>query len=1610
SYPGYEDGNFVTIVAPEPDTSVLLDGAPLDVAWSPLPDRGKYMIAPVNTGEHAVSADKPVAVYVFGYREYGSYGYTAGFALSITNLKAGMTINPPESFEGQLAEITVNIRNEGDKKAEDVVVRAFHGGPVNGGVQIGEDVYFDTLYPKETKTVSFTWETYGHTGTNSIYIIADPDDTVKESNEADNTAMASVEVSKALKPDPSVAGPDITLSHQIASEGETVAISATIKNRGAAIGSIPVSLYLGDPAGGGILLEDKLIPQIVPLNGAVTVDFSFSTLGFQDSNSLFIVLDHENIIDELTEINNTAIKELQIARQKLDLGVTTDAVRYYGNSGVGISVLLKNEGTTPVSGTGVVIIEDISGAKIADVATWEVDVKPLGLENWNYRASLTITESQDLNNAIAVAYVNFSSLFSSLGISGNTLDMHSPRVLEFDASRNFLGEKTARFEMDAGFDPATNASGSLFWLMEGATPANTSRYFYLYFDTVENGTKPPPVNTGLPLKGKLIAFSGYVGNLYSIKVNEDGTFGSPASVDQISLSLLNGIGFNDFNNDGYPDIIAGDTLGDICYYENTADGSDTFLPEITIGNINPLYTSNNVLQPVTSADYNNDGNRDFVLNSTQSEVYIFYGNGDGTFSRETISHYPDNRLITGKASADLDNDGYVDIITGDSTGVVSVLFNNGGQGFDAPEVYGEIFDYVSFGIAANIYSLTAGDLTGDGYTDILVSTKSRKTFIMKGRTNGFFEPSEQVTSLVTAGMAAYDVFDINGDGILDVMAVQYSPGEIYYFQGNGDGSFKAPVTIPTNAYYATAIKVSKTRTAPEVIANTGAPEKIESRVYQFTWNSGDTLTGDYSVAAVIYDSEANLVARHSTPISIASTEGIVSNLVFDSISYYPNESAEITSTLTSSSINKIYENIAASITVKDPAGQMVFTEVRTIGILTPSAYFSFKSYWNTGINHSGDYPVTLEVKDTSGNVLSVSTKNIVISSAIEISRLLTGHISVDKQSLLQGEPVGITYSITNVGNIDLSQIDLSILTLHTVDLTTYDTLNDQTPLLMGAAYNNMQELDTGDYSAKDYLVILRADISGVETTLAGTYFRVEGAPSAPSLYIPHHGDDVETPAPELSVNNASDPNDDDLTYEFELYSDSGLSNLLALSGMITESDNTTSWRVPSDLQENSIYYWRARAYDGMLYGEWMSPASFRVNVNNDPPAAPTLSGPTDNLEVDTFTPVLTVNNASDPDSENLTYNFELALDTGFTQIVSGEIGTFEGDGITSWQVPVNLSENTYYYWRGQADDWLVEGQWMTAAGFFVNTANDAPAAPAIITPPDGSEITALSPGITVTNSTDPENDLLAYIFELDTVMTFDSPDLTISGSIPEGIGTTSWHMEGLSDNTHYYVRAKAGDGLVESPWSEVTGFFANTVNDAPSTPVLSNPSDGGGVKVFTPTLSVHNSSDIDGDTLTYEFEIYGDAEMTNILDNVSGIEESFQITSWTVSISLLENHIYYWRARAFDGEFHSDWMPPASFMVNTANDAPAAPLLCSPAGGSSADTLYPALSVYNAADPDSDSLTYKIEIYENNLPVQIVNSVSEDPSGITSVILVDGLSDNTTYAWRVCAYDGDRYG
>ena len=99
--------------------------------------------------------------------------------------------------------------------------------------------------------------------------------------------------------------------------------------------------------------------------------------------------------------------------------------------------------------------------------------------DWHYRIKVEVQSGRfERNDEPVELTVNFESLLSQSGISG-TLDTNSLRVIDQD--------KTPR-EVLSQFEPA---SGELIWLT-GRMGAETSRTFYIYFDILENGPKPPP--------------------------------------------------------------------------------------------------------------------------------------------------------------------------------------------------------------------------------------------------------------------------------------------------------------------------------------------------------------------------------------------------------------------------------------------------------------------------------------------------------------------------------------------------------------------------------------------------------------------------------------------------------------------------------------------------------------------------------------------------------------------------------------------------------------------------------------------------------------------------------------------------------------------------------------------------------------------------------------------------------------------------------------------------------------------------------------------------------------------------------------------------------------
>jgi len=517
---------------------------------------------------------------------------------------------------------------------------------------------------------------------------------------------------------------------------------------------------------------------------------------------------------------------------------------------------------------------------------------------------------------------------------------------------------------------------------------------------------------------------------------------------------------------------------------------------------------------------------------------------------------------------------------------------------------------------------------------------------------------------------------------------------------------------------------------------------------------------------------------------------------------------------------------------------------------------------------------------------------------------------------------------------------------------------------------------------------------------------VPHAPTTPAVNYPENAGETTSLQPLLSVSNGTDPDCQTLTYHFEVYADPGLTLLHTSVTEVEEGENATTWQVDLSLNDNMRYYWRARAYDTITYSGWMETATFFVNTAPELPSVPGISQPADHSEATTLAPTLEVTNSTDVDGDPLTYEFELYGDGAMTTLETSKMGVLEGEaGVTSWQVDVPLLDNTSYWWRARArdDDNMTSG-WSSLVSFFVNTQNDAPSTPPISSPRQAEEVAALEPALVVHNSLDPDLDAITYLFEIDTVNTFDGPLVEQSPEVAEGaVDATSWRPAELSDNTAYYWRARACDGAACSDWSSGS-FFVNLLNDAPSTPTILNPGDGSEVTSSRPTLAVNPATDPDLDQLTYDYELYGDADLLNLITSTTGGE-----TSWRLDASLMDNRGYYWRVRAVDEHgAASGWSAALPFSVNTVNDRPAAPTPNNPVSGGTVTSLTPVLSLNNASDPDTDALTYEFELYSDpNLTDQVASGTVAQTDLITSWSVGQELLDHTAYYWRARTNDGD---
>jgi hypothetical protein len=301
-----------------------------------------------------------------------------------------------------------------------------------------------------------------------------------------------------------------------------------------------------------------------------------------------------------------------------------------------------------------------------------------------------------------------------------------------------------------------------------------------------------------------------------------------------------------------------------------------------------------------------------------------------------------------------------------------------------------------------------------------------------------------------------------------------------------------------------------------------------------------------------------------------------------------------------------------------------------------------------------------------------------------------------------------------------------------------------------------------------------------------------------------------------------------------------------------------------------------------------------------------------------------------------------------------------------------------------------------------------PETPVIRAPQIATETITLEPELTVAASSNRLDPTVSYQYELYA----DHALITLvaqNGVVAKTPNQTTWKTPlKLAENTTYYWRVRGFDGATYSAWAN-GHFLVNSANDAPGRFTLAGPANGTTVDTLTPTLTVTNSVDPEGEPVVYTFEIFADSTLTQKLVSITDIAEgSAGTTAWQVTPPLANMTPYTWRVIATDVHGAKTASALASFLVDTSKSAPGMPTLVNPARGSVLTTSSVDLTVGNSTKPAGTTLNYVFELDRAKTfdgGTKIISGPRTEGAAVTS-FSISGLAENTHYYWRAKSSDG----
>lgn len=358
---------------------------------------------------------------------------------------------------------------------------------------------------------------------------------------------------------------------------------------------------------------------------------------------------------------------------------------------------------------------------------------------------------------------------------------------------------------------------------------------------------------------------------------------------------------------------------------------------------------------------------------------------------------------------------------------------------------------------------------------------------------------------------------------------------------------------------------------------------------------------------------------------------------------------------------------------------------------------------------------------------------------------------------------------------------------------------------------------------------------------------VEGVnlpPTTPRLVSPFNMSTVMTQDPDLVVENSTDPDLDPLTYEYEVYY-GPVDFSPDLSDSVVEDPSGTTALATSGLPENAEISWRARAWDGNAmagYSAWTAPFTFTVDSVNDVPEVPTIVKPTDGEIVMTTTPAIGVSNVTDPEGEAVTFEIEIASDSGFGDLITtGSVPMEVNSDSTEWNVDSELEWGRSYWVRARSiDERLAMSDWSETVQFgtFQQFTPDVPGFGDPFQNQCNDAVLESADGLLVPNIMGDEVSYELQIFEFGVDPDSSEPIYEVVVEQEDGRETfIPLDPDVMTEDGHYTIRLRTTRGVRQSDWA-VCDFWFNSEDRLPAPITFLTPQDGAVLPVGTKTVTV----------------------------------------------------------------------------------------------------------------------------------------------------------------------------